>query len=433
MDQGREVELRPGHVESSEARRDNITTGAIALGEMVSGEASIRDYNEEQRAKGEGGSEEIAVLDVVARRSARFATGLVQLIKRVCADEAEARSVSHDLREAAFAPASTPIPSGAYHNHGAPCGAEGCNGVKHVGSFWFLTCDQAHDIAEDGAQAMIALERRSGAREGSDVAPLRFVSLVSDPVESLPLSAILPGPPTDAPTAEEVAHVRNIMGGTPLDVCASLLAHVEERRSTAANGLPVDATDRERLAIAKHLEETARALLAGTPHRRSSIAPSYFEKAQTEIARLQNEVDAERAALAKVGADLVNLEGRASRDAAEVVRLNGLLAARHADGATVTSERNALRATVEEVRNALVASALESTTEAAKRLGAEVRDMKRDLLTRTAERDEWKGKAEQLQGFITPRPRPVVVESDAARRARLDREDNVDQAPRVPR
>ena len=66
--------------ESRESRRENIATGAIALGELVSGE---------KQSRGEGAQ----VPDEMARVSVRFAAGLVQFVKRVCAEELEPYAV----------------------------------------------------------------------------------------------------------------------------------------------------------------------------------------------------------------------------------------------------------------------------------------------------------------------------------------------------
>jgi hypothetical protein len=67
----------------AESRRDSIATGALKLGEMVSGEGAWRVHIEQQRAAGIPDDELRLVPDDVARASVSFAQGLVALVKSV--------------------------------------------------------------------------------------------------------------------------------------------------------------------------------------------------------------------------------------------------------------------------------------------------------------------------------------------------------------
>ena len=84
---GRDAESVAGR-ESRESRRDAITTGAMRLGELMSGEKQWRRGNEAVLATYPN-AEVLPVPDTMARDSVHAAAGLVQLVKRVCAEELE--------------------------------------------------------------------------------------------------------------------------------------------------------------------------------------------------------------------------------------------------------------------------------------------------------------------------------------------------------
>ncbi len=138
--------------------------------------------------------------------------------------------------------------------------------------------------------------------------------------DPIPRSAILPSvQPAGFPTENQAARAVRVLGGNPLDLAAKLLHDLEiEARCTATEG--------DRLALAIHMQVTARELLKGTTHRVEYAA---------SVERLSLELESDRAAL-KV----------------------------------VSSERRALRATIAAVRSVACAHDYEGTVEAVERIVA---------------------------------------------------------------